>query len=116
MTGYISVIIAFLGFLASIYYSNKNTKRQDVESLQKEIARDTEINVKLDNIIQSTSTTDRKIEKIQENLDELKSANIAMSHDFDALESRVNKIEKRLELLHQEHREHMAKFDSIGMD
>lgn len=114
MTAYISVIIAFFGFLASVYYANKNAKRQDVESVQQEVARDTEINIKLDNIIQSTSTTDRKIEKIQENLDELKSANIAMSHDFDALETRVDKIEKRLELLHQEHREHMAKFEAIG--
>lgn len=112
MAAYISVVIALLGFIASVYYSNKNSKRQDIESVKKEVERDTEINIKLDSIMHSTSATDKKIEKVQENLDELKRDNVAMSHDFDALEIRVNKIEARLELLHKEHREHMAKCEA----
>ena len=39
--------------------------------------------------------------------------NVALKHDFNALTSRVNKIENRLELLHKEHREHVAKFEAV---
>ena len=108
----ISVIISFLGVIASVYYSNQSSKTRSVDAVKKEVERDTRISVKLDSIVSATSATDRKIEKLESKLDAMKQDNVAMAHDFDALTIRVNKIENRLELLHREHREHMAKFDS----
>lgn len=108
----ISVIISFLGVIASVYYSNQNAKTRDINSIKKEVERDTKISVKLDSIMSATSATDRKIEKLESLLDSMKQDNVAMSHDFEALEIRVDKIENRLELLHKEHREHMIKYDS----
>lgn len=108
----ISVVISFLGVIASVYYSNQNAKTRDVDAVKKEVERDTRISVKLDSIVSATSATDRKIEKLESKLDSMKQDNVAMAHDFDALTIRVNKIENRLELLHKEHREHMEKFDS----
>lgn len=96
-----------------MYYSNQNSKSRDVESLKKEVKRDTEISVKLDSIVNATSATDRKIEKLESKLDAMKQDNVAMSHDFEALATRVNKIENRLELLHKEHRERTAKCEAL---
>lgn len=109
MTAYISVAIAFFGFLASVYFSGRTAKNQDVEKVKKEAARDAEINVKLDSIMRATTDTDKKIDRMQSNLDELRQDNVAMSHDFNALETRVGKAERQLELLHGQFREHVAK-------
>lgn len=112
----ISVLIALAGVIVSVYYSNQNAKNRDVDAVKKEVARDTEISVKLDSIMRATTATDRKIEKLESKLDAIKQDNVAMSHDFEALETRVNKIENRLELLHKEHREHIAKFDAVSVE
>ena len=72
--------------------------------MKKEVARDTEISVKLDSIMRATTATDRKIEKLESKLDAMKRDNVAMSHDFEALETRADEIENCLELLHKEHR------------
>ena len=108
----ISVLIALAGVIVSVYYSNQNAKNRDVDAVKKEVARDTEISVKLDSIMRATAT-DRKIEKLESKLDAMKQDNVAMSHDFEALETRVNKIENRLELLHKEHRERTAKCEAL---
>ena len=55
-----------------MYYSNQNSKSRDVESLKKEVKRDTEISVKLDSIVNATSATDRKIEKLESKIRECK--------------------------------------------
>ena len=107
----ISVLIALAGVIVSVYYSNQNAKNRDVDAVKKEVARDTEISVKLD--MRATTATDRKIENLESKLDAMKQDNVAMSHDFEALETRVNKIENRLELLHKEHRERIAKFEAV---
>lgn len=109
----ISVLIALAGVIVSVYYSNQNAKNRDVDAVKKEVARDTEISVKLDSIMRATTATDRKIEKLESKLDAIKQDNVAMSHDFEALETRVNKIENRLELLHKEHRERTAKCEAL---
>lgn len=101
----ISVLISFAGVIGSVYYSNQSIKNRDVETVKKEVARDTEISVKLDSIMRATTDTDRKIEKLESKLDVMKQDNVAIRHDFDALEMRVDKLENRLELLHKEHRE-----------
>ena len=108
----ISLLISFLGVVASVHYSNQAAKNRDVEALKKEVKRDTEISVKLDNIMSATIATDKKIEKLESKIDSIKQDNVALEHDFDALEMRVNKIENSLELLHKEHREHMARFEA----
>ena len=112
----LSVLISFAGVLCSFFVANQSVKNRDVDTLKKDVARDTEISVKLDSIMRATTATDRKIEKLESKLDAIKQDNVAMSHDFEALETRVNKIENRLELLHKEHREHIAKFDAVSVE
>ena len=109
----LSVLISFAGVLCSIYVANQASKNRDVDTLKKEVKRDTEISVKLDNIMSATIATDKKIEKLETKIDSMNQENVALKHDFNALTSRVNKIENRLELLHKEHREHVAKFEAV---
>ena len=109
----ISILISLSGVLCSIYVANQSVKNRDVETLKKEVKRDTEISVKLDNIMSATVATDKKIENLEAKIDSIKQDKVALEHDFDALETRVDKIENRLELLHKEHREHLAKFEAI---
>lgn len=107
---YISLGIAALGFLASVYYSNKNSKRQDVESIKKEAERDVAINFKLDNLLNGVQSTGTEIKEMKKDLSTLSKDYIAMSRDMKTLFNRVEKTDQHLELLHREFREH------VGMD
>ena len=67
-TEYISLAIAALGFLASVYYSNKNGQRQDTNE-RIEQAKETErIVTKLDGISADVRDTARAIDKLREEI------------------------------------------------
>ena len=108
----LSILISLAGVLCSIYVANQSVKNRDVDTLKKEVKRDTEISVKLDNIMSATIATDKKIEKLETKIDSMNQENVALKHDVSALTARMDKFENRLELLHKEHREHMAKFEA----
>ena len=95
--------------VASIYFSNRTAKTQDIEKIKKEAERDAAINIKLDNIMSSTTATDRKLDQLQHNLDKLEKRDVAREHDVSALEERADKMERRLELLHEQFRTHVLK-------
>ena len=67
-TEYISLAIAALGFLASIYYSNKNGQKQDTNE-RIEQAKETErIVTKLDGISADVRDTARAVDKLREEI------------------------------------------------
>lgn len=104
---YISLIIAALGFIASIYYSGRKAKNEDIDKVTKEVKRDTEVNLKLDSIMTSTADTAKKLDKLQEDMTEMKKQNSANIERLKDIEKRVDKLEVNLGKLHAEHREHM---------
>lgn len=105
---YISLIIAALGFVASIYYSGRKAKNEDIDKVTKEVKRDTEVNLKLDSIMTSTADTAKKLDKLQEDMAEMKTQYSTALEKISDLDRRVGKLEANLGKLHQEHREHMA--------
>lgn len=107
MQGYISLAIAVLGFIASVYFSGKSARNEDMEKVKKEVKRDTEVNMKLDAIMTSTSSTAKKLDKLQEDMAEMKTQNTAAMERLAEVEKRVDRVEINLGKLHQEHREHM---------
>lgn len=62
MEQYITIIIASLGFLASVYYSNKNSRRQDIEEIKSRAAMDTKISTKLDGIAGDIRSSNKRID------------------------------------------------------
>ena len=67
-TEYISIVIAALGFLASVYYSNKNGQKQDTNE-RIEQAKETErIVTKLDGISADVRDTARAVDKLREEI------------------------------------------------
>ena len=112
---YISLVIALCGLLASIYYSDKKVKQQqmenkdkDLEAVKKEVERDTKISVKLDNVLINTQNLDRKITDMRKDLNKLNTENAAIARDVQILFERIDTTDKRLEKLHKEHRAHIA--------
>lgn len=68
MTEYISVAIATLGFLASVYYSNKNGKKQDLDEAVRRAKESERIATKLDGISTDVRETGKSVEKLREEI------------------------------------------------
>ena len=105
---YISLTIAVLGFFASVYYSNKNSKRQDVEAIKKETERDVAINFKLDNLLSGVNNTVQEVKEMKKDLSKLDSDNAAMNREMKLLTEKQHETDRHLELLHREFREHVG--------
>ena len=115
----ISLVIAGLGFLASVYFSNRTARKQDeetqkkdIEAIKKETQRDAEINFKLDSVLNGVTNTGSEIKDIKKDLSTLSKDYVAMSRDMKTLFTRVEKTDHHLELLHREFREHVGMEES----
>lgn len=106
---YLSLIIAALGFFASVYYSGKKAKEGDVEKIKQDTERDANINFKLDQIMTESAATAKKVDKLQSDIDEMKIKNASMTQQHNELERRVDKLEDNLAKLHREHRENQER-------
>ena len=112
----ISLMIAILGFAASVYYSNKNVKREDKAKIAAETERNVTINFKLDAISENLSKTSSKLDKLQSDIESMRIQNNTIQEQHKELTKRVDKLETNLEKLHKEHREHMAEIREGKVD
>ena len=63
-TQWIALVISLLGFLASVYYSNKNSKKTDIDDAVKRAELNTKISTKLDNIASDVRETSKNVDKL----------------------------------------------------
>ena len=103
----ISLLIAALGVIVSIYVAGKKAKTEDISRAVEEAKHGTEVNVKLDMIMKSTDATAKKLDRLQEDMADMKKQNSANMERLKDIEKRVDKLEINLGKLHAEHREHM---------
>lgn len=103
----ISLLIAALGVIVSIYVAGRKAKTEDISRAVEEAKHGTEVNVKLDMIMKSTDATAKKLDRLQEDMAEMKKQNSANIERLKDIEKRVDKLEVNLGKLHAEHREHM---------
>ena len=103
----ISLLIAVLGVVVSIYVASRKVKTEDIDRAVEEAKRSTEVNVKLDMIMKSTDTTAKKLDRLQEDMADMKKQNSANMERLKDIEKRVDELETNLGKLHAEHREHM---------
>lgn len=62
MQEYIAIIIAALGFISSVYYSNKNSRKQDIEEIKSRAAMDAKISTKLDGIAGDVRSSNKRLD------------------------------------------------------
>lgn len=119
----LSMIIALLGLISSVWFSQRNIQRALKETetrRESEIARrqetaiakakeETERHVEvvsmLKNLTEDTKDNKKEISNLKDAVKELNDTQIANSRDLKSAFNRIEKVEDRLEKLHQEHRE-----------
>lgn len=117
-----TVLIPIATFVLGIYWNSKNVKRQDEDAIKKEVARETTVDLKLDNITRTVTSIDMKIENMQETINKLERRNSVteeklVEHErrfadidkkIDDTVEHINVVRQNLEKLHQEYRERTA--------
>lgn len=118
----LGVLLPVSTFVLGIYWNSRNVKRQDEEAIKKEVARETTVDLKLDNISRTVNSIDLKIENMQESINKLERKNSVteeklVEHErrFSDVDRRINETEEHLntlrqnlEKLHQDYRERVA--------
>ncbi|HJA66415.1 MAG TPA: hypothetical protein H9955_08890 [Candidatus Mediterraneibacter cottocaccae] len=90
----ISLTIAVLGFLASVYYSNKNSKKQDMDEAVKRAEENAKISTKLDNIASDVRDTARSVDKLREEIAEHGNRIVAVEQSTKSAHHRIDELIK----------------------
>lgn len=90
----ISLAIAGLGFLASVYYSNKNSKKQDMDEAVKRAEENARISTKLDNIASDVRDTARNVDKLREEIAEHGNRIVAVEQSTKSAHHRIDELIK----------------------
>ena len=93
-TQWIALIISLLGFLASVYYSNKNSKKTDIDDAVKRAELNTKISTKLDNIASDVRETSKNVDRLREEIVEHGSRITAVEQSVKSAHHRIDKLEK----------------------
>ena len=93
-TQWIALIISLLGFLASVYYSNKNSKKTDIDDAVKRAELNTKISTKLDNIASDVRETSKNVDRLREEIVEHGSRITAVEQSVKSAHHRIDKVEK----------------------
>lgn len=118
----LGVLMPLVTFALNLYWQNRNAKRQDENEIRKDVARETTVDIKLDNITRTLTSIDMKIENMQEIINKLERKNsvteeklseherrfVDVDRRFNETEARLNTLRDQLQKLHQEHRERMG--------
>lgn len=67
---WITLVISALGFLASVYYSNRNAKKTDMVEAVQRAEDNARIATKLDNIASDVRETAKSVDRIREDMAE----------------------------------------------
>jgi septal ring factor EnvC (AmiA/AmiB activator) len=93
-TAICTLTISFVGLVASIYYSNRNAKRNSDMDIEKEIQkakeearRDQTINMKLDNVLLTMDTIKRELSAVS-------SDNARLDREIEIVKQRIDLVEK----------------------
>lgn len=117
-----AVLMPIATFVMGIYWNSRNIKRQDEEAIKKEVARETTVDLKLDNISRTVNGIDLKIENMQETINKLERKNSVTEEklveherrfaDLDRkildAEEHITVVRQNLEKLHQDYRERVS--------
>ena len=91
---WIALVISGLGFAASVYYSNKNSKKQDVSEAVARAEANAKISTKLDNIASDVRDTSRNVDKLREEIERHSNRIVAVEQSTKSAHHRIDEIIK----------------------
>lgn len=93
----ISLIISLISVAFAIFFGLKNSKRTDVKDIEERVKENTKINIKLDNIGQTTQDIKTEISSMR---DDIKSHNdriIKLEESCKSAHHRIDGLAKRID-------------------
>lgn len=93
----ISLIISLISVAFAIFFGLKNSKRTDVKDIEERVKENTKINIKLDNIGQTTQDIKSEISSMR---DDIKSHNdriIKLEESCKSAHHRIDGLAKRID-------------------
>lgn len=91
---WITLVISALGFLASVYYSNRNAKKTDMVEAVQRAEDNARIATKLDNIASDVRETAKSVGRIREDMAEHGSRITAVEHSVKSAHHRIDELIK----------------------
>lgn len=91
---WIALIISILGFVASVYYSNKNSKKQDVNEAVQRAEANAKISTKLDNIAADVRDTAKNVDKLRDEIERHSNRIVAVEQSTKSAHHRIDEIIK----------------------
>lgn len=89
---WIALGISALGFLASVYYSNRNAKKADMSEAVQRAEANAKISTKLDNIATDVRETAKNVDRLREDLAEHGSRIAAVEQSAKSAHHRINEL------------------------
>jgi septal ring factor EnvC (AmiA/AmiB activator) len=99
----LAILISVVSVVFSIFFGLKNNKRSDTKDIEERVRNDTKINVKLDNISQTTQDIKNEIASMR---DDIKSHNdriIKVEESVKQAHKRLDIMENRLDGKEEQH-------------
>lgn len=91
---YISLAISALGFVASVYYSNRSAKKTDMSEAVQRAEDNARIATKLDNIASDVRETAKSVDRIREDMAEHGSRITAVEQSVKSAHHRIDELIK----------------------
>lgn len=91
---WITLVISALGFLASVYYSNRNAKKTDMVEAVQRAEDNARIATKLDNIASDVRETAKSVDRIREDMAEHGSRITAVEQSVKSAHHRIDELIK----------------------
>lgn len=89
---WITLVISALGFLASVYYSNRNAKKTDMVEAVQRAEDNARIATKLDNIASDVRETAKSVDRIREDMAEHGSRITAVEQSTKSAHRRIDEL------------------------
>ena len=89
---WITLVISALGFLASVYYSNRNAKKTDMSEAVQRAEDNARIATKLDNIASDVRETAKSVDRIREDMAEHGSRITAVEQSTKSAHPRIDEL------------------------
>ena len=96
-TAWIALIISGLGFVASVFFSAKNSKRNDISEAVKQAEMNTKISTKLDGIGADVRDTSRNVERLRGDIAEHGSRITAVEQSVKSAHHRIDELKRNYE-------------------
>lgn len=94
----IAVLISIVSVAFSVFFGLKNNKRSDTKDIEERVRNDTRINLKLDNISQTTQEVRNEVTSMREEIKLHNDRLIKVEESAKQAHKRLDTIENRLDL------------------